>query len=69
MDVAQAVVSDLFAHEKRGTYMGMFLAPMLIGNIVGPAVGGIRELPLVYIYAVKIPLQYYELNITFFIFS
>lgn len=36
----QAVIADMYAPEERGTAMGSFLAPMLIGPVIAPLVGG-----------------------------
>jgi multidrug resistance protein len=36
----QAIISDIYAPEERGAAMGAFLAPMLVGPIIAPLVGG-----------------------------
>ena len=37
---AQAIIADIYAPEERGAAMGGFLAPMLVGPIIAPLVGG-----------------------------
>jgi MFS family permease len=38
--VTQGVVADVFAPHERGTAMGWFLVPLLVGPIAAPIVGG-----------------------------
>ena len=38
--VAQGVVADTFAPHERGTALGLFFLPLLVGPIVAPIVGG-----------------------------
>ena len=37
---AQAIIADMYAPAERGAAMGGFLAPMLVGPIIAPLVGG-----------------------------
>lgn len=40
ISVTQGVIADTFAPHERGTAMGWFLVPLLVGPIVAPLVGG-----------------------------
>ena len=37
---AQAIIADIYAPEERGAATGAFLAPMLVGPIIAPLIGG-----------------------------
>jgi len=38
---AQAAIADIYEEAERGGAMGIFLAPMLIGPVIAPLIGGI----------------------------
>ena len=39
--IAQSIVADVYPEEERGTAMGRVLAPMLLGPIIAPIIGGV----------------------------
>jgi len=38
---AQAIIADIYEETERGSAMGIFLAPMLVGPIIAPLCGGV----------------------------
>jgi len=41
ISITQGIVSDVFAPARRGTALGLFFVPLLVGPILAPVIGGL----------------------------